>query len=107
MNFDFSDDLKQLREEARRFLSENKALAAARRVLESGEGYDKALWREMAAMGWIGAAIPEEFGGAGLGHLGLCVLAEELGSSLAPVPSSSSAASPRSKWLGRRGPTTR
>src|SRR3981081_239461 len=42
-------------------------------------------------MGWTGAAIPEEFGGAGLGHLGLCVLAEELGSTLAPVPFSSSA----------------
>jgi acyl-CoA dehydrogenase len=91
VNFDFSDDLKQLREEARRFLSEHKALASARRVLESGEPYDQALWKEMAAMGWTGAAIPEEFGGAGLGHLGLCVLAEELGSSLAPVPFSSSA----------------
>ena len=61
-----------------------------RRVLEGPEPYDKALWKEIAAMGWTGAAIPEEFGGAGLGHLGLCVLAEELGSALAPVPFSSS-----------------
>lgn len=91
MNFDFADDLKQLREEARRFLSERQALAAARRVLDGGESYDKAMWGEMAEMGWIGAAIPEEFGGAGLGHLGLCVLAEELGASLAPVPFSSTA----------------
>jgi acyl-CoA dehydrogenase len=91
MNFDFSDDLKLLREEARRFLGERKALAAARRVVDGNEGYDPALWREMGEMGWIGAAIPEEFGGAGLGHLGLCVLAEEFGASLAPVPFSSSA----------------
>jgi alkylation response protein AidB-like acyl-CoA dehydrogenase len=91
MNFDFSDELKQLREEARRFLSERQALAAARRVLDGGEDMDRALWAEMAAMGWIGAAIPEEFGGAGLGHLGLCVLAEELGASLAPVPFASTA----------------
>jgi alkylation response protein AidB-like acyl-CoA dehydrogenase len=91
MNFDFSDELKQLREEARRFLAERNSLAAARRVLDGDEGYDKALWREIAEMGWIGAAIPEEFGGAGLGHLGLCVLAEELGSALAPVPFASSA----------------
>ena len=41
-------------------------------------------------MGWTGAAIPEALGGAGLGHLGLCVLAEELGSALAPTPFSSS-----------------
>jgi len=91
MNFDFSDELKQLREEARRFLSERQALAAARRVLDAGEGFDRELWSEIAKMGWIGAAIPEEFGGAGLGHLGLCVLAEELGASLAPVPFASSA----------------
>ena len=61
-----------------------------RKVLEGPEPYDKALWKEIAAMGWTGAAIPEEYGGAGLGHLGLCVLAEELGAALAPVPFSSS-----------------
>jgi acyl-CoA dehydrogenase len=91
MNFDFSDELKMLREEARKFLRERKSLAAARRVLENGESYDKKLWQEMAGMGWIGAAIPEEYGGAGLGHLGLCVLAEELGAALTPVPFSSTA----------------
>ncbi len=91
MNFDFSDELKQLREEARRFLTGRNALAAARRVLDGEGGHDAALWREIGEMGWIGAAIPEEFGGAGLGPLGLCVLAEELGASLAPVPFSSSA----------------
>jgi alkylation response protein AidB-like acyl-CoA dehydrogenase len=91
MNFDFSDELKMLREEARRFLAERNALAAARRVLDAGEAYDRALWREIGEMGWIGAAIPEEHGGAGLGHLGLCVLAEELGAALAPVPFASTA----------------
>jgi acyl-CoA dehydrogenase len=90
MNFDFSDELKLLREEARRFLSERNALGAARRVLEGEAAYDKALWRAMAEMGWLGAAIPEEYGGAGLGRLALCVLAEELGHALAPVPFSSS-----------------
>jgi acyl-CoA dehydrogenase len=90
MNFDFSDDLKQLREQARKFLSERCPTSAVRRILEGSEPYDKALWKEIAAMGWTGASIPEEHGGAGLGHLGLCVLAEELGSALAPVPFSSS-----------------
>jgi acyl-CoA dehydrogenase len=90
MNFDFSDDLKELRAQARKFLADRCAPAVVRRVLESPEPYDKALWQEMSAMGWTGAAIPEEYGGAGLGHLGLCVLAEELGAVLAPVPFSSS-----------------
>ncbi len=90
MNFDFSDDLKLLREQARKFLGEKCQPVAVRKILESAEPYDKALWKEMAAMGWIGAAIPEDYGGAGLGHLGLCIIAEELGASLAPVPFSSS-----------------
>jgi alkylation response protein AidB-like acyl-CoA dehydrogenase len=41
-------------------------------------------------MGWLGTAIPEEYGGLGLGHLELCVIAEELGRVVAPVPFSSS-----------------
>ncbi|MDX2159639.1 MAG: acyl-CoA dehydrogenase family protein [Hyphomicrobiaceae bacterium] len=86
MNFDFSDDLKLLKDEARKFLEDKASPAAVRKVLEGPAPYDEALWREMAAMGWTGASIPEELGGAGLGHLGLCVLAEELGRSLAPVP---------------------
>src|SRR5678816_4892932 len=40
----------------------------------------------MGEMGWMGSAIPETHGGAGFGHLELCVIAEELGRSLAPTP---------------------
>jgi alkylation response protein AidB-like acyl-CoA dehydrogenase len=90
MNFDFSDDLKQLKDEARTFLEDKCPSSAVRKVLESDATHDAALWREIGAMGWTGAAIPEDYGGAGLGHLGLCILAEELGRALAPVPFSSS-----------------
>jgi alkylation response protein AidB-like acyl-CoA dehydrogenase len=91
MNFDFSDDLKQLRDQARRFLSERCTPAVVRRSLDGQESYAAELWRGVAEMGWIGAAIPEEFGGAGLGYEGLCVLAEEMGRAVAPVPFSSTA----------------
>jgi acyl-CoA dehydrogenase len=91
MNFDFSDDLKQLRDLARRFLSEQCPSAVVRRSLDGQEAFAAGLWKEMADMGWIGAAIPEEYGGAGLGYEGLCVLAEEIGRAVAPVPFSSSA----------------
>ncbi|PPQ35860.1 acyl-CoA dehydrogenase family protein [Rhodopila globiformis] len=91
MNFDFSDDLKQLRDQARRFLSERCTPAVARRSLDGQERYAVDLWREIAGMGWIGAAIPEEFGGAGLGYEGLCVLAEEIGRVVAPAPFASTA----------------
>jgi acyl-CoA dehydrogenase len=91
MNFDFSDDLKQLRDQARRFLAEQSPPKVVRHVLEGGEPYAHSLWQGMAEMGWLGAAIPERYGGADLGYEGLCVLAEELGRVLAPVPFASSA----------------
>ncbi len=91
MNFDFSDDLKQLRDQARRFLAEQCAPAVVRRSLDEEEPYAAPLWQAMAEMGWIGAAIPEQYGGAGLGYEGLCVLAEELGRVVAPVPFASTA----------------
>jgi alkylation response protein AidB-like acyl-CoA dehydrogenase len=90
MNFDFSEEQHQLRDQARRFLSENSTSKRIRQVLDGVAPYDRAMWQEIAAMGWLGAAVPEEYGGAGLGHVGLCVLAEELGRALAPVPFSSS-----------------
>ncbi len=90
MNFDFPDEMKQMREEARRFLRERCPPIAARRALETNGSFDRDLWREMARMGWTGAAISEEHGGSGLGHLAVCVLAEELGRVIAPVPFSSS-----------------
>jgi acyl-CoA dehydrogenase len=90
MNFDFSDELKQLRDEARRFLDDRCPPAVPRRILESDEPYDRALWRSIAEMGWTGAAIPEEYGGVGLGRLAVCVIAEELGYHVAPVPFASS-----------------
>jgi alkylation response protein AidB-like acyl-CoA dehydrogenase len=89
MNFEFSDDQKQLRDQARRFLAEKCPPKAVRAVLEGNAPYDKALWQGLAEMGFLGVAIPEEFGGTGAGHLELCVIAEEMGRALAPVPFSS------------------
>src|ERR1700742_5248271 len=89
MNFDFSDDQKQLRDEARKFLAEKCPPKAVRTVLDGKEPYDRALWKGLAEMGFLGVAIPEAYGGAGAGHLELCVIAEEIGRSLAPVPFSS------------------
>src|SRR5665213_2822600 len=89
MNFDFSDDQKQLRDEARKFLTEKSPPKAVRTVLDGKEPYDRELWKGLAEMGFLGVAIPEEFGGAGAGHLELCVIAEEMGRALAPVPFSS------------------
>ena len=50
MNFDFSDDLKQLRDQARRFLAEQSPPKVVRQVLEGGEPYASKLWLAMAEM---------------------------------------------------------
>ncbi|MDB5517230.1 MAG: dehydrogenase, partial [Tardiphaga sp.] len=89
MNFDFSDDQKQLRDEARRFLTKQCPPKAVRAVLDGHASYDRELWKGLADMGFLGVAIPEQFGGVGAGHLELCVIAEEMGRALAPVPFSS------------------
>jgi len=89
MNFEFSDEQKQLRDQARRFLAEKCPSKAVRAVLDGHALYDEALWKGLAGMGFLGVAIPEEFGGTGAGHLELCVIAEEMGRALAPVPFSS------------------
>ena len=89
MNFDFSDEQKQMRDEARKFLAEKCPPKAVREVLDGKAPYDKDLWKGLAEMGFLGVAIPEAFGGAGAGHLELCVIAEEMGRANAPVPFSS------------------
>jgi hypothetical protein len=89
VNFDFSADQKSLREQARKFLAEHASSTRVRRILEGAAPYDLALWKGMGEMGWMGTAIPETHGGAGFGYLELCVIAEELGRSLAPTPFSS------------------
>ena len=90
MNFDFSDEQKQLRDEARRFLTDRSSMKAVRAILDTDERYDAELWKGMAELGFLGAAIPEQYGGVGLGHLELCVIAEELGRANAPIPVASS-----------------
>ncbi len=87
MDFDFSDDQKFLKTEARKFLDGRCPVSVVRGVLDDpAKPYDTGLWKSVAEQGWLGAAIPEEHGGLGLGGAELCVIAEELGRSLAPIP---------------------
>jgi alkylation response protein AidB-like acyl-CoA dehydrogenase len=90
MNFEFSPEQQLLREQARRFLEDRCDSAAVRVILDGPEPYDRKLWKGLAEMGFLGVNVPEAHGGLGLGYLELCVLAEELGRAVAPVPFSSS-----------------
>ena len=87
MNFDFSEDQKFLANEARKFLEAECPMTAVRLVLNDDDvSHSDEVWKKIVEMGWLGTAIPEEHGGLGLGMLEVCVLAEEMGRVLAPVP---------------------
>ncbi len=90
MNFDFSDDAKALRTSARKFLDEQAGPEAARKIMTSDAQFDDGLWKQVAELGFTAARVPEANGGLGLGAEDACVLAEEFGRSLAPVPFMSS-----------------
>ena len=90
MNLDFSDDQKFLQNEAKKFFEKEGGLSNARAVMDNSLESDNELWQKVIELGWTGIRIPETYEGLGLGHLELCVIAEELGRSLAPVPFSSS-----------------
>ena len=90
MKFDFNEDQEFIRNDARRFLVDRCSMEAVRDHL-TGDPYTiSPLWEEICALGWQGVAIPEAYGGLGMGYLELCVLAEELGRVVAPVPFASS-----------------
>jgi acyl-CoA dehydrogenase len=87
MNFDFSPEQQQFREQMRRMLDKADGLGQGRRILErQNENYSAPIWRGLAELGVQAAAIPEEHAGLGLGALELCVAAEEIGRALAPIP---------------------
>src|ERR1700722_10018230 len=87
MNFDFSDEQKFLKNEARKFLEAKCGISVVRGVLDDpAKSYDQQLWHSVGELGWLGAAIPEKHGGLGLSRIELCAIAEELGRALAPIP---------------------
>ncbi len=88
MNFDFSDEQQALRDQARKLFADGRL--RARRMVETERPFDRDLWRDAIGLGCTGAAIAEDLGGVGLGPLELCVIAEEVGRTLAPIPFASS-----------------
>ena len=90
MNFEFNEEQIFVRDVARSFLKANCPPEVVRRVLEGNEAYAADLWQQIVAQGWAATAIPEEYGGLGMGYLELVLVAEELGRVCAPVPFASS-----------------
>jgi alkylation response protein AidB-like acyl-CoA dehydrogenase len=93
VNFAFSEEQEELRRGVRRFLEEKSSEADVRRLMETPEGYDTAVWKQMAEqLGLQGLAIPEEYGGSGYTYVELVVIFEEMGRALLCAPYFSSVA---------------
>ena len=86
MQFAHSEEQQLIRENARTFLTERAGSAQLRAAFEQSGGYDAQLWRTMGELGWTGLAIPQAYGGAGLGWVELCLLQEEQGRRLVASP---------------------
>ncbi len=83
MNFGFSEEQEELRKMVKRFLEEKSPESEVRRLMATSEGYDSAVWDQMAKeLALQGLGIPEEFGGQGYGPVELYVVFEEMGAAL-------------------------
>ena len=87
MNFAFSEEQEELRRTVRAFLDDKSPSAEVRRLMETTEGYDPAVWEQMGSqLGLQGLAIPEEYGGSGYTYVELIVVLEEMGRALLAAP---------------------
>jgi alkylation response protein AidB-like acyl-CoA dehydrogenase len=87
MNFAFTEEQDELRSTIRAFLEAKSAESAVRELMETEDGYDQAVWGQMAEqMGLQGLHIPEEFGGSGFSYVELGIVLEEMGRRLLCAP---------------------
>ncbi len=92
MNFAFSEEQEELRRTVRQFLEAKSPETEVRRLMETVEGYDPAVWKQMGQeLGLQGLAIPEEYGGQGFTFIELGIVLEEMGRVLLCAPYFSSA----------------
>jgi alkylation response protein AidB-like acyl-CoA dehydrogenase len=82
----FTEEQEELRRSIRRFCEDRSPSSEVRRLMATDEGYSPAVWAEMSELGLPGVAIPERFGGAGLGWIELTIVLEEMGRTLCCSP---------------------
>ncbi|MEO7070248.1 MAG: acyl-CoA dehydrogenase family protein [Nostocoides sp.] len=85
MEFEFNEDLSDVRGLADQIFSAQSDVTHLRTVEQSG-GHDAKLWKSLADSDLLGIALPEEAGGAGMGMLGLMAVLEQQGRRVASVP---------------------
>ena len=85
MDFTLNEAERELADLTRKILT-GRLTPERMRAVEAGDGFDRALWADLAGAGILSAALPEPLDGAGLGLLAQCCVLTELGRAVAPVP---------------------
>jgi len=80
-----SSETQMVRDTALEFFKERAPITALRKLRDTNDpdGFSRALWREMAELGWTGFLVPEDHGGTEFGVLGLAQVMEAAGRTLA------------------------
>jgi alkylation response protein AidB-like acyl-CoA dehydrogenase len=88
MTMILNDEQLMLQKTSREFADQKAPVTHLRALRDSSDdtGFSRALWKEMAELGWAGMTLPESYGGSGLGYAELGVVLEELGRTLSPTP---------------------
>lgn len=81
-----SEEQAQLLDIATSFCRDKSPMDKVRSLLEDEQGYETSIWKEMADLGWLGIAVPEEFGGIGLSLAEVVPVVEQMGRTLMSNP---------------------
>ena len=86
MDFNFQEEQTDLRDLARKIFEDKVSNDRLREIEAREVVFDAELWRELAVTNLLGVGVPEEFGGSGFGFFELCILLQEVGRAVAPIP---------------------
>jgi len=92
MRFSFTEEQEEFRVFLRRFLETKSPTTEVRRLMDTDEGYDEAVWKQLSSeLGLPAVHVPEEYGGQGFTVAELAIVVEEMGRTLLCAPYFSSA----------------
>jgi alkylation response protein AidB-like acyl-CoA dehydrogenase len=86
MDFSLTEDQKMIRETAASFVKKESPVERMRKLRDTELGYDRAVWRQMGELGWLGLPLPEPAGGFGGTMVDASILLEQFGKTLVPEP---------------------
>ena len=86
MDFSFSEEQKSIQEVIKQLLGDLVTDESLRVLKKEGKWFHEKAWKQLADAGMLGLAIPEEYGGGAMGLTELCLLLQEVGRTVAPIP---------------------